>query len=176
MIMQGLLNNSEICLRAPEPEDLEMLYAMENDTSIWMVSYNAVPYSRFQLKKYIAESSHDLFADRQVRFMIERVSDRTVMGCADLTDIEPLHARAQVGIAVGSEYRNHGVAKMAVSLLCDYCQKCLRLRQLYAIVPLNNNLSEGLFSTCGFEKSAILKDWLWNESKYQDAWVFQRFF
>lgn len=175
MIKHGLLNNSEISLRAPEPEDLDMLYAMENDTSIWMVSYNAVPYSRYQLKKYISESSHDLYTDRQVRFMIERVADRKVLGCIDLTDIEPLHARAQIGIAICSEYRNQGVAKMAISLLCDYSQKCLRLRQLFAIVPLNNTLSEGLFSACGFVKSATLKDWLWNESEYQDAWIFQHF-
>ena len=36
----------QIRLRALEPEDLDVLYAIENDTTIWNVGNTNVPYSR----------------------------------------------------------------------------------------------------------------------------------
>ena len=36
----------KIFLRALEPEDLDFLYEMENDESLWEVGSTNVPYSR----------------------------------------------------------------------------------------------------------------------------------
>ena len=69
------MNKSYFCservrLRAMEPEDLEVMYAMENDSQTWDVTNFTVPYSRFVLKQYIENSECDMFADRQLRMMI----------------------------------------------------------------------------------------------------------
>ena len=61
----------EIHLRALEPEDLDFLYEMENDESLWEVGNTNVPYSRQVLLDYITTSSADIYADKQVRFIIE---------------------------------------------------------------------------------------------------------
>ena len=34
---KDLLNDGTYKLRAPEPEDLDVLFGLENDTSLWMV-------------------------------------------------------------------------------------------------------------------------------------------
>ena len=60
-----------IRLRAPEPEDLEVMFRFENATDVWEMSNTTGPYSRFQLKQYIEQTQNDLFADRQLRLMIE---------------------------------------------------------------------------------------------------------
>ena len=73
------LTDGKIRLRAPEPEDLDVLFNMENDTALWLVSGNAMPYSRYQLRKYIEESAHDFYSDRQIRFMIVLESDANVL-------------------------------------------------------------------------------------------------
>ena len=99
MTTNDLLTDGKYRLRAPEPEDLDVLFNMENDTSLWMASGNAVPYSRYQIKKYIVQSQHDFYTDRQVRFMIVREADSVVMGSVDLTDIDPYNGRAEIGIA-----------------------------------------------------------------------------
>lgn len=44
----------KIRLRALEPEDLDMLYEIENDRSLWNVGATNVPYSRYTLHDYIA--------------------------------------------------------------------------------------------------------------------------
>ena len=47
------LKGNTIYLRALEPNDLEFVYAMENDQSIWEVSNTQTPYSRFLVKQYL---------------------------------------------------------------------------------------------------------------------------
>ena len=47
------LKNDRIFLRAVEPEDLDVMYEMENDPAMWDVSSFTVPYSRFVLRQYI---------------------------------------------------------------------------------------------------------------------------
>lgn len=53
------------------PEDLEVMFRFENATDVWEMSNTTGPYSRFQLKQYIEQTQNDLFADRQLRLMIE---------------------------------------------------------------------------------------------------------
>ena len=53
----------KIALRAMEPEDLEELYAIENDRSIWDVGSTNVPYSRYALHEYIANATTVIYAD-----------------------------------------------------------------------------------------------------------------
>ena len=79
------MNKSYFCservrLRAMEPEDLEVMYAMENDSQTWDVTNFTVPYSRFVLKQYIENSECDMFADRQLRMMIVRAEDDALIG------------------------------------------------------------------------------------------------
>lgn len=70
---QSFLSNDRIYLRAVEPEDMDVMYEMENDPSMWDISNFTVPYSRYVLRQYIEGSQCDVFADKQLRLMI-RVS------------------------------------------------------------------------------------------------------
>ena len=157
---KGLLCDGTYLLRAPEPEDLDILFNMENDTALWMVSGNAVPYSRYQIKRYIQQSQHDFYTDRQVRFMIVRQADGVVLGSVDLTDIDPYNGRAEIGIALLSEYRGQGIASASLKIVAGYAKSVLRLRQLFCLVPNDNEESIKLFASNGFNKSGQLKDWL----------------
>lgn len=171
-----ILNDGVYILRAPEPDDLQHLYKMENDTELWEISNNQVPYSRYQLNKYISESAHDIYTDRQVRFIIERMEDGEVMGCIDLTDINISNGRAEVGIAVFPEYRNNGVGSAALEILCSYAERVLGLRQLFGFVPANNLPSLNLFINSGFQKTGQLKEWIRSYDRYCDVVVVQKIF
>ena len=176
MTEKDLLSDGKYRLRAPEPEDLDVIFGMENDTSLWMASGNAVPYSRYQIKKYILMSSHDFYTDRQIRFMIERVSDNVVVGSIDLTDIDPYNGRAEIGIALLSEHRGQGIASAALKIISDYAKNFLRLRQLFCLIPAENKTSVKLFTTNGFVKSGKLSQWLVRLDSYSDVLVLQKFF
>ena len=47
---QSFLANERIYLRAVEPEDLDLMYEMENDPQTWDVTNFSVPYSKYVLK------------------------------------------------------------------------------------------------------------------------------
>ena len=66
----------EIKLRAIEPEDLDLLYRIENDVRLWNVGNTNVPYSRYTLHEYVANATDDIYVDRQVRMMVENGAGR----------------------------------------------------------------------------------------------------
>ncbi|MET0943946.1 MAG: GNAT family N-acetyltransferase, partial [Flavobacterium sp.] len=55
------LKGENIYLRALEPNDLEFVYAMENDQSIWEVSNTYTPYSRVIVSKNIENYHQDIY-------------------------------------------------------------------------------------------------------------------
>ena len=120
------MNKSYFCservrLRAMEPEDLEVMYAMENDSQTWDVTNFTVPYSRFVLKQYIENSECDMFADRQLRMMIVRAEDDVVIGTIDITEFSPMHARGEVGIAIRKEYQGQWLCQGSAAFAVRLC-------------------------------------------------------
>lgn len=161
-------------LRAIEPEDLDMLYGIENDTKLWNVSVTSVPYSRYTLYDYIANSKNDIYSDRQVRMMVENGGGE-VVGIVDLINFDPKHLRAEIGIVIKREYRNQGYAQAAIGKICDYALNVLHLHQLYALVNRDNPHSLKLFEKTGFSVSSELKDWLFDGKNYHNAVLMQLF-
>lgn len=161
-------------LRAIEPEDLDILYGIENDTRLWNVSVTSVPYSRYTLYDYIANSKNDIYADRQVRMMIENKCGE-VVGIVDLINFDPKHLRAEVGIVIEQKFRNKGFAQATINQIKDYSLNILHLHQLYAYVNKNNKQSLNLFERCGFISTTELQDWLFDGKNYHNALLFQLF-
>lgn len=166
--------NDCIYLRAVEPEDLDVMYLMENDPEMWDISSFTVPYSRYVLRQYIEGSQSDMFADKQLRLMIIRREDQRTVGTIDVTDFVALHSRGAVGIAVHKHYRQEGYAADALRLLCDYVFGFLCINQLYAHVAIENEASMRLFLSCGFTQCGVLKEWLRTKEGYRDAALLQR--
>lgn len=159
----------EIILRALEPEDLEVLYSVENDIELWSVGYTTVPYSRYLLHDYIANSTCDIYADRQVRLMVETSDGGEVVGIVDITGYEPRHNRAELGLVVRKQYRNKGYGHLIVEKMISYAHEVIHLHQLYIVVDSDNTSSIELFRKCGFSVSHQLKDWLYDGEKYRNA-------
>ena len=167
------LKNKKMTLRSPEPEDLELMYTMENDTTLWSVGNATLPYSRYTLRSYLEQSRQDLFSEHQARFVINLVSGEAA-GMIDLAEYDPLNSRAEVCIGLLGHYRGKGIATEALQLLCEYAFTKLHIHQLYAFVPQWNNESIALFEKNGFEKSAILRHWQRNENSYNDVFLMQK--
>lgn len=170
-----LLSTERIVLRAPEPEDLEVMYRMENLPEMWAVSNATVPYSRYVLRRYIENCRNDIYADRELRLMIQTVEGHRVVGTVDLVEFTPLHGRAEAGIAILEEYRRKGYAREALELMCHYVFRQLGLNQLYAYVAVDNEASLALFESCGFTRKVELRDWLCYERAYKNVYLLQCF-
>ena len=165
-----MLENDLIKLRAFEPEDLDVFYKWENDTTLWSWGCTIAPYSRYELRQYIL-SGKDIYESKQLRFVVELKAETKAIGMIDLYDFEPLHKRAAVGILIDEAYQKKGLAGEALSLLCSYSFSFLKLHQLYAFIPFKNEPGKKLFLRSGFKENGILRDWIQAVDGYEDVHI-----
>lgn len=160
---------NETILRPLEPEDLDVLYTIENDLELWNAGYTTVPYSRYILHEYIANSTCDIYADRQVRLMAVTKDGGDVVGIVDVTGFEPRHNRAELGLVVRKEHRHKGYGRNIVEKIIEYSREVIHLHQIYVVIDIDNEMSIELFKNCGFTVSHYLEDWLYDGVKYRKA-------
>ena len=167
------LKGKHIYLRALEPEDLEFIHAIENDESLWELSNTIMPYSKFLIKQYLELSHKDIFEVKQLRLVISNYKDKP-LGMIDLFDFDFKNGRAGVGILVKEkEDRQLGYGREALKLLIDYSFTHLGLHQLYCNISEENEASIKLFTSKGFQKVGLKKDWNYCENSYKSEYLFQ---
>jgi diamine N-acetyltransferase len=168
------LREKNIYLRALEPEDLDFVYKIENDTSLWHLSDTQTPYSRFLIKQYLENARQDIFEAKQLRLAICTNDDSTI-GLIDVFDFNIKNKRAGVGIIIQDESnRCKGYGKEALGLLVNYCFETLHLHQVYANISEDNEASLKLFESNGFKEVGLLKDWNFDGNTYTNEYVLQR--
>ena len=152
-----------ICrLRALEPQDVDVLYSLENDTALWRVSGTMAPFSRHSLIRFIEEQQYDIYALRQQRLVIEADVDgeARAVGAIDLFDFDPQNLRAGVGVVISAEYRERGYAKDALNILKHYAKVVLHLHQLWCGIGADNKASIRLFQGAGFVECGRRREWI----------------
>jgi diamine N-acetyltransferase len=168
------LQGNNIHLRALEPEDLEFIYAVENDENIWEVSNTITPYSKFLIKQYLENAHQDIYEAKQLRLVICKKGNIDAIGLIDLFEFDAKNKRAGLGIIIQNEVdRDMGFGKEALGLMINYAFEQLQLHQLYANIGTENKASESLFTTFGFEKVGVKKDWNFTNNAFHDEAVFQ---
>ncbi|WP_188556076.1 GNAT family N-acetyltransferase [Hymenobacter glacieicola] len=164
-----MLSSDLIFLRPLEADDLDFLYALENDPSVWGVSDTLAPVSRHVLRQYLDSAAADFFEVRQLRLIICDTGSRAAVGTLDIFGFEPLHQRAAVGITVQREFRRRGYARAALALLVPYARQVLRLHQVYCTISVANRASIQLFTAAGFAPVGVRKEWLRTAQGWQNA-------
>ena len=168
---------AEIRLRAPEPEDVDLLYLWENDPETWKVSNTITPFSRYILQKYIENAHLDIYQMKQLRLMIEvgeEGAETFTAGTIDLFDFDPFHQRAGIGILIGNQSDRHkGYAAAALKSCIDYCFNTLQLHQIYCNITESNTESLRLFQKCGFKITGQKTDWIKTSQGYRDEILLQ---
>ena len=170
----NLLESVNIRLRAPEPEDLELLYKWENDSSGWHSGNTRAPYSRFQLKKYIAESTFDIFETKQLRLMMMEKTTSQVVGTVDLFDFDLHHSRVALGLYVAPEFQGRGYARESLKLAENYVFNFLKINQLYVQIAESNMPSRKLFEN-NYELHGMLKHWIKTFEGFENILTYQKF-
>ncbi|MFD1873422.1 GNAT family N-acetyltransferase [Hymenobacter bucti] len=146
--------------RALEPDDLEFLFALENDPDLWAASdVLPAPISRHALREYLRHSTASLAEAGQMRLIITGEGGQAV-GTLDLYEYSALHQRAGVGITVLKSERRRGHAQVALAQLLPYAREALQLHQLYCTIADDNKASISLFEKAGFRRVGLRQEWL----------------
>ncbi|MCB0485139.1 MAG: GNAT family N-acetyltransferase [Flavobacteriaceae bacterium] len=167
------LQGTNIYLRALEPEDIELLYTIENDSTFWEVSSTQTPYSRHLLTQYLANAHLDIYEAKQLRLVITEIKSNKAVGIIDLFDFNPQHKRAGIGILLIESEQGKGYASEALKLLIDYSFNQLDLHQLFANITTDNHKSLQLFKKYHFAEVGVKKEWIYTNGVYKDEILFQ---
>lgn len=154
-----LLEDNDIRLRAVEPEDARSMWEMENDSEQWIHNGMAAPYSLQNLEQYANTYDADPIRAGQLRLIIERIEDKTILGAIDLYNVSAIHQTAFVGIYIFPPYRNKRYALKSIVLLEEYCRLLLNIYQLGAKILSDNKVSIRLFENAGYELRGGLPEW-----------------
>ena len=144
-----MLVSAEIKLRTLKDTDLDFLFSLENDKSLWAVSGTTEPFSLADLANYISHAKQDIAIAEQFRFVIDWQGK--AIGCIDLYEYNFKRQNAGVGIVILKEYRRKGFAKQSLILLIKYAWEKLHLKQLHTGIFSDNKASLALFQSVGFE-------------------------
>jgi diamine N-acetyltransferase len=167
------LKGKHIYLRALELEDLDFIYAIENDETIWEISNTITPFSKYVITEYLANAHKDIFEVKQLRLVISN-SKHISFGMIDLFDFDFKNKRAGVGIIVkAAEDRKKGYGSEALTLLTKYCKSQLDLHQLYCNISEENEASLRMFQNQGFEIVGLKKDWNFIHGAFKNEYLLQ---
>lgn len=167
------LKGERIELRPAVSSDAEVILVWENNPDHWLVSNTTEPYTLTDVVNFL-EFENNIFDNRQTRFMIMQ-EDGLPAGCIDLFEFDPRHHRVGVGILIDPAYRQRGYATEALELAVEYCLDVLEVNCVYADVLCTNISSVHLFEKCGFLKSGVKREWLWDGQSFVDQYFYQRF-
>jgi len=170
-----LFENENIRLRAVEPEDLDRLYAWENNTQLWDVGNTRNPYSRYILKQYIVNSDKDIYESKQLRLMMVSVKTGDTVGTVDLFDFDIHNSRIALGLYVDAAFQGKGYARESLHLVEEYLFDYLKINQLYCHIAENNTASMRMFEQEKYEKTGLLRDWIKTANGFENIVVFQQF-
>ncbi len=160
-------------LRAVEPDDVETMYAWENDPRVWRVSGTLAPFSRHILSRFVEEQQFDIYQTRQLRLMIEN-PEGVPVGTLDLFEFDPRNRRAGVGILIyDRSQRRRGYASDAIATVADYARRVLALHQLWCNVGVGNRASIGLFRNAGFTQAGVKREWNLTPEGFEDELTLQ---
>ena len=161
-----------LSLRALEPDDLELVYDVENDKSLWVYSNTTSPFSNHTLKKFIENSHLDIIEHKQLRMVI--ADDKKSCGFIDLYDYDFVNRRVGVGIIIFEKYRSKGIGLSSLKLTEKYLLEHVPIHQLYANISSRNKESISLFEKSGFVNVGLKKDWIFYNNKFNDELLFQK--
>lgn len=170
------IRSEKIVLRAPEPEDIDFIYALENNPDIWEFGNTLVPFSRYTLREYLQTAHLDVYTNKQARFIVECTETSEPVGAIDIFEFDPYHNRAGIGVVINNtNNRKKGYAKESLKLLLNYCFNTLLLNQVYCTITHDNEASLNLFKSVGFEITGKKIAWIKTASGYKDEYTLQYF-
>ena len=138
-------------LRNLKESDIDILYKVENDKTLWKFSNQKEGFTKKILKKYIKIASlENLFSANQKRFVIQSF-DFDVMGFIDLYDYNAEKRNAFIGIVILKKFRNKGIGSRSIILLEKF-SKSIGIKELNVKVDPINILSIKLFKKSGYIK------------------------
>lgn len=101
--------------------------------------------------------------------------DKTLIGKIQISNIvQGIFKSAFIGYSIDKDYQGKGYMKEAVNLVCDYAFNELDLHRLEASTLIDNERSQNVLKSCGFNELGINKAYLYINGAWRDHVTFYK--
>lgn len=163
----AFLIGEDVYLRPIEEADAEQCYAWFSDPEV-RVHLERAAYPN--TAKGSLESIRSVDGKTHWRFAIVARADGVYIGNCDLFDINWVHRRGELGIAIGrKEYWGKHFGREAVRLLCTHAFRSLNLHKVTLRVHATNDRGLRAYAAVGFKAEGRLRDDVFIDGRYLDT-------
>ena len=146
-----MLKSQNIFLRKLESTDVDLILDWENNIENWEVSGTVKPFTKEEIEQFV-NGNHDIFENKQIRYVICLVANNKAIGTVDLFEFDPQNKTVGVGVLIAeTENRRTGYASDSLNLICDYCSNELNVVTIFCNILKDNIASIRLFEKNGFQ-------------------------
>lgn len=148
-----MIEGDQIILRPIHLADAATVLEWENNPELWKVTETPGPFVLSEIENFI-NTSNDLFAHGQMRWVIcDKISHRKI-GALDLFDYSAFEKTSGIGILIADRSdRRKGFANEAISLLIPHLRTTFRIEKIHCMIHSDNEASIRLFEKNGFIKT-----------------------
>jgi diamine N-acetyltransferase len=169
-----MLHQGNTLLRAPEQVDTEMLTALRNNLDVQtLLLATPKPNTEQRTRDWL----HRRLDDPQGVFFVicDKLSNRGV-GFVQVTQIELLHRRGELGLCVEPASQGKGHATVALHLLESYLQNVFHLQKLTLHVLASNEKAINFYQKLNYLSVGMLKQHFYHKQTFHDVLVMEKLF
>lgn len=147
------------------PEDCAPLFCWANDVAAARLDFSYRPVDMMAHQQWWNSLGKD---PSRVVFAIRRITEPSIIGYVQISNISSVHRSAELGIRIGAEKdRGQGFGTEALALAVAFCWNHLNLNRLQLFVFSHNRRAVEAYQAAGFKKEGLLR-----KAAYIDgAWV-----
>jgi RimJ/RimL family protein N-acetyltransferase len=169
-----MLHQGNTLLRAPEPADIEMLTALRNDLDVQtLLMATPKPNTEQRTRDWLYRRLDD---PQGVFFIISDQLSNCGVGFVQVTHIELLHRRGELGLCITPAAQGKGHATAALSLLESYLQNVFNLRKLTLNVLASNEKAVSFYRKLNYLTVGILRQHFYQKQTFHDVLVMEKLF
>ncbi|WP_332645636.1 GNAT family N-acetyltransferase [Lysinibacillus sp. 54212] len=165
-----------------ETERLLLREITEHDTQVIFNLFSNDAITRFygqdnltlieQAEQFVHFFAKSYKEKRGMRWGIELKGQKGIIGTIGYNHYSPKHKRAEIGYELHPDYWGYGYAKEAVLKAISYGFSELGLTRIGAIVFLENDSSNHLLKSIGFQQEGILKAYMYQNGQAYDTYIY----
>lgn len=170
--MFPILETERLLLREITQDDAAGVFACFSNDNVTRYYGQDTLENMEQAKKIVDFFTKSYIEKRGIRWGIERKGTPGIIGTIGFNALSLKHKRAEIGYEIHPEQWRKGYTFEAVSKVLDYGFEKLGLTRIGAVVFIDNEASNHLLSKVGFQKEGVLRDYMYQNGKAHDTYVY----
>ncbi|PAD68674.1 GNAT family N-acetyltransferase [Bacillus sp. 7586-K] len=166
------LETDRLILREMTKEDAEGIFTCFSNEDVTRYYGQETLEKIEQAEKIVDFYSKSYSEKRGIRWGIERRGTKGIIGTIGFNAWLPKHKRAEIGYELHPDYWRNGYTLEAVLKVISYGFEKLDLTRIGAVVFIENKASNNLLEKVGFQKEGVLRDYMYQNGKAYDTYVY----